>query len=130
VPTQADQLRARVKRFAIRVLNFVKTLPRDLATDGVARQLARSAPSVSANYHSAGRARSRAEFIARLGIVADEAAETEGWLEVLRETGCSSGPEFDRLLGESRELRAIFVQAVTTARLNQKRTRSRRSHEQ
>ena len=116
----ADELRERAKGFAIRALKFVKTLPLDTATVAVARQLAKSAPSVSANYHSAGRSRSRSEFIARLCIVADEADETVGWLEMLKRSGLSAGPELDWLLAESRELRAIFVQAVVTARLNDK----------
>ena len=76
---------------------------------------------MAANYHSAGRARSRAEFIARLGVVADEADETEGWLVMLKEAGLTSGPELDWLLHESRQLRAIFVQAVKTARANHNR---------
>jgi four helix bundle protein len=114
----ADELRERAKGFAIRALQFVKTLPLDTATVAVARQLAKSAPSVSANYHSAGRSRSRSEFIARLCIVADEADETVGWLEMLKRSGLSAGPELDWLLAESRELLAIFVQAVVTARLN------------
>ena len=115
---RGDELRGRVKRFAIRALKFVKTLPRDPATLAVARQLARSAPGVSANYHSAGRSRSPAEFRARLGIVLDEADETVGWLEMLKASGSAAGPEIDWLVRESRELRAIFVQAVKTARLN------------
>ena len=114
----ADELRERVRHFAIRVLMFVKTLPRNPAIDGAARQLARSGPSVAANYHSAGRSRSRAEFISRLAIVADEADETEGWLVMLKEAGLTSGMELDWLLAESRELRAIFVKAVKTARAN------------
>jgi four helix bundle protein len=118
----ADELRERAKGFAVRALKFVKTLSLDTATVAVARQLAKSAPSVSANYHSAGRARSRREFIARLCIVADEADETVGWLEMLKKSGLSAGPELDWLLGESRELRAIFVQAVVTARLNDRKS--------
>ena len=120
--SEADELRARVRRFATRVLKFVQTMPRDVAADAVARQLARSGPSVSANYHSAGRSRSHAEFTARLGLVADEADETEGWLDQLKSAGLATGEELDWLLDESRELRAIFVQAARTARLNDRRS--------
>jgi four helix bundle protein len=118
---KGDELRGRAKRFAIRVLKFVKTLPNDPATLAVARQLARSAPGVSANYHSAGRSRSPAEFRARLGVVLDEVDETVGWLEMLKASGSAAGSEIDWLVGESRELRAIFVQAVKTARFNAQR---------
>jgi four helix bundle protein len=115
---KGDELRGRTKVFAIRVLRFLKTLPNDTATLGVARQLAKSGPSISANYHSAGRSRSRAEFKARLGIVVDEADETVGWLELLKETRVSTSSELEWLLDESRQLRAIFLQASKTARIN------------
>ena len=121
MPTAADELRARLKRFAARVLVFVKALPSDPATAAVVRQLAKSGPSVSANYHSAGRSRSRAEFIARLGTVLDEADETVGWLELMKDSGLASGQELEWLIDESRQLRAIFVRSVTTARSNHQR---------
>jgi len=67
------------------------------------------------------RARSRAEFIAKIGLVAEEADESEHWLDVLEESGTASGPELDSLRQESRELRAIFVASATTARKNHRR---------
>ena len=120
MPSKADELGNRVKGFAVRVLKFVKTLPREPAVDGIARQLARAGPSVSANYHSARRARSRAEFISRLAIVVDEADEAAGWCEALQKANLASGPELDWLLGEAGELRAIFSHSVMTARANNK----------
>jgi four helix bundle protein len=119
VPSEADTLAERARQFAIRVLKFVRSLPRDPATDAVARQLARSGPGVSSNYRSARRARSRAEFIARLAVVVDEADESEHWLSVLDESELASGREREWLWQESRELLAIFSKALTTARLNQ-----------
>jgi len=100
------------------VLKFVRTLSREPAVDGVARQLARSGPGVSSNYRSTRRARSRAEFIARLGVVVDEADESEHWLSVLMKSGLASGAELEWLLRESGELRAIFAKSLTTARQN------------
>jgi len=91
----ADGLRARAKEFAVRILRFVRKRPRDPSHDAVAWQLAKSGPSVSANYHSAGRSRSRAEFIARLGVVVDEADESVHWLGVLKETGLAEGAELE-----------------------------------
>jgi four helix bundle protein len=116
--SEADELAERARRFAVRVLKFIRTLPRDPSTDAVARQLAKSAPGESANYRAARRARSRAEFIVKIGIVAEEADESEHWLDVLRESGAGSGTEFESLLRESRELRAIFVASARTARTN------------
>jgi four helix bundle protein len=118
VSSEADALRLRVRQFAVRVLTLVRTLPRDAAGDVVGRQLARAGTGVSANYHSAGRSRSRAEFIARLGVVVDEADEAAHWLLVARESGLASGGAWDALLQESRELRAIFSAAFATARRN------------
>ncbi len=116
--SQAQALRVRAKQFAIRALRFVRSLPHDTASDAVARQLAKSAPSVSANYHSAGRARSRNEFIARLGVVVDEADESVHWLTVIRDSGVAAGKELEWLIGESSELRAIFSASLSTARRN------------
>jgi four helix bundle protein len=73
---------------------------------------------VSANYHSAGRSRSRAEFIARLGIVVDEADESVHWLSVTRDSGTANGQELDWLLDEGAQLRAIFSASLATARRN------------
>ena len=71
-----------------------------------------------ANYRSSRRSRSRVEFIARLAIVVDEAEETEGWLDMLKEIETATSPELDWLVNESGELRAIFVKSVITARRN------------
>jgi four helix bundle protein len=113
-----EELRQRVKRFAVRVLGFVRSLPDDGVTELVGRQLARAATGISSNYRAACRGRSRAEFIAKLGIAVEEADETEHWLDILDEAKLVSGPEFEALRAESRELRAIFVASVSTARRN------------
>ena len=81
-------------------------------------QLLSASSSVSFNYNAARRGRSRAEFIAKLGIVVEEADETVGWLEFLRDTGIAHDPV---LLIEAKELCAIFTAALKTARLNAKR---------
>ena len=118
MPSNSDGLRACVKHFATRVLRFVRTLPRDPAATTVAHQLARAGSGVSANYHSAGRSRSRAEFIARLGVVVDEADESVLWLTKTKDSGIASGAELEWLLDESRQLRAIFGASLKTARRN------------
>src|SRR5262245_3579512 len=100
MPSTADLLRARARNFATRVLKFVRTLPSDAAGATIAHQLARAGGGVSSNYHSAGRARSRAEFIARLGIVVDEADESVLWLTKTKESGVAAGSELEWLLDE------------------------------
>ena len=80
------------------------------------RQVLRSGTSVGANYRAACRARSRAEFIAKLGIVLEEADETVFWLELLLEGGIVNHEKLDALLKEVQELTSIFVTSVCTAK--------------
>jgi four helix bundle protein len=82
-----EELKARSKAFAVRVVKMAGALPKTRAADVVARQLIRSATSVGANYRAACRARSHKEFTARIGIVEEEADESLYWLEILVETG-------------------------------------------
>ena len=119
--SQANELAARLKRFATRIVMFARAMPRDPASQVLARQLTASGTSQSANYHSARRGRSRDEFIAKLGVAAEEADETEHWLAVIRDAHLISTAgglrELEWLADESRQLRAILV-AVRTARAN------------
>jgi four helix bundle protein len=80
----------------------------------------------STAYHAACRARSRAEFVAKLGVVVEEADETEHWLGVLVGTGTASGLDLSELHAEARELGAIFRASLTTARANLERSRNAR----
>ena len=114
----SQELRARVKRFAIRVVKYVQTLPRTAEAQEISRQLVRAGTGVSANYHAAGRARSRKEFIARLGVVLEEADEAEHWLDILKQSRIGYGREQDWLLDEAGQLRAIYQKSVKTARAN------------
>jgi four helix bundle protein len=116
VPHNHHDLRARTKRLAFDVIDLVKLLPRNLASDAIARQLIRSGTSVTSNHRAAGRARSRREFVAKLGIVVEEIDETELWLEALSECNLAPGISLERLSREASELRAIFVTSVATAK--------------
>jgi four helix bundle protein len=116
MPTPADDLRARTKRFGFAVIDLVKRLPQNLATDCVGRQLIRSGTGVASNHRAACRGRSRREFIAKLGVVLEEADESELWLEALIACDLAPGLPADRLLREASELRAIFSQSMRTAR--------------
>jgi hypothetical protein len=82
---------------------------------------------MSANYHSACRGRSRAEFIAKPGVAVEEADETEHCLLVLIESSIGTGPEWDALYKESRERRAILKASHDTARRNHERQLAERS---
>ena len=125
-----SELRTRVKRFAIRVVKFVRAFSRDIATREIGYQLLKSGTGESANYHAACRGRSRAEFIAKLGTVVEEADETEHWLDVIKQSELASGAELEWLTLEAAELRAIFKKSLKTSRTNyelQREERARRS---
>jgi hypothetical protein len=79
VSSKANELAARLKRFATRIVKFARALPRDPSSDVIAKQVAGSGTAESANYYAARRGRSRDEFIAKLGVAAEEADETEHW---------------------------------------------------
>lgn len=110
-----ELLRQRTKRFGLDAIRLVQRLPWKPETQVIGRQLLRSSTSVGANYRAACRGRSRAEFIAKLGIVVEEADETVYWLELLTESGLASGDSAAKLLNESRELAAIFTASRYTA---------------
>lgn len=101
-------------------------MPPDPAAQVIERQLTKSGTSEAANYHAARRARSRLEFIAKLGVAAEEADETEHWLAIIADTHIMSTTkalrELDWLLDESQQLRAILVASVKTARANYRRS--------
>jgi four helix bundle protein len=120
----AEDLKDRTKRFAMGVLDFVETLPTTAGAQGLARQLIRSGTGFAGNYRSSCRARSHTEFTARLGIVLEEADESELWLDIANERSLGSSKLRIALLDESRQLRAIFSKACTTARSREARRRS------
>jgi four helix bundle protein len=82
-------------------------------------------PSTAMNYRSSRRARSHAEFTSRIGIVADEADESLGWLEFVERSKLVTTPELPRLIREAGELHNIFAASAGTARHRQ-RTQSQR----
>jgi four helix bundle protein len=110
------QLKDRTKRFAIDVIRFCNHLPTTLDGRTVGGQLIRCGTSVGANYRASCRARSRAEWIAKLGIVEEEADESLFWLEVAVETELVSADKAKALLKEADELTAIFVASLKTAK--------------
>jgi four helix bundle protein len=114
--SKPEALRDRTKKFAMRVIRLFQHLPRSTEAQVLGKQLLRAATSVGANYRAAGRARSKAEFVAKIGIVVDEADETIFWLECLMESGLVKPDLLRDLLAEANELVAIFAASQRTAR--------------
>ena len=113
---KAEELQARTKSFAIRIVNLFRTLPHSPEAQTLGKQLLRSGTSVAANYRAVCRARSKAEFIAKIGIVVEEADETVFWIELLSETGIIAGERCGALLKEANGLLAIFGSSLKTAK--------------
>ena len=110
------ELKFRTKLFALRVLKVVEALPRSTVARVLGSQLARSATSVAANYRSVCRAKSRADFVSKLGTVEEEADESGFWLEMIVDAGLISSGKLASLRKEADELTAIFVSSLKTAR--------------
>lgn len=83
----AEEFKTRTKEFALRIVRLVEALPRNRACDIIGKQLLRSGTSAGANYRAACRARSQADFIAKMGIVEEESDESVYWIELLVESG-------------------------------------------
>jgi four helix bundle protein len=111
-----EDLKIRTKEFALRVLRFANSVQRGRTEDILTKQLVRAATSVGANYRSACRARSRADFISKITVVEEEADETQYWLELLLDQGPVNKNEIMVLLEEAKELTAIFTASGKTAK--------------
>jgi four helix bundle protein len=110
-----DELKRRTKEFGLRVLKVCAALPNNVIGRAIAAQLVRSGTSVGCNYRAACRGRSRAEFVAKLGVVVEEADESAYWLELIGEGGLLSARRLRPLLQEAEELVAIMVRSRKTA---------------
>jgi four helix bundle protein len=109
------ELKQRTKQFALRVMKLVSALPNTVVGRAIGNQLVRSGTSVGSNYRAACRGRSRAEFIAKLGIVEEEADESAFWMELIIEGGLLERRRVESLLGEANELVAIMVSSRKSA---------------
>ena len=113
---QATQLKERTKQFAIRIIRMLRALPKTDEARVISRQLLRAATSVAANYRAVCRARSTADFIAKMGLVVEEADETVFWLELLADAGIVQKARLEQLEREANELLAIFAASQRTVK--------------
>jgi four helix bundle protein len=103
-PDPRQQLQHRTKQFALRVIRLSQALPNDATGWVIGKQILKSGTSVGANYRASCRSRSDKDFLARMGVVEEEADETMYWLELLMESGLM--PE-DRLMALHQEAETI-----------------------
>jgi four helix bundle protein len=112
----SDELKKRTKAFALSVIRLVESLPRGRTADVIGRQLLRSGTSVGANYRSACRAKSTADFISKMGTVEEETDESLYWMELLIEADIVESVKLESLMNEANELLAITVSSIKTAK--------------
>ena len=111
-----EDLKKRTKAFALGIIRLVETLPNTITGRTVSNQLVRAGTSVAANYRAACRARTKAEFIAKIGIVVEEADESAFWLELIIEAGLLKPSTVEPLIQEAEELVKIMSKSRQTAR--------------
>ena len=115
---EAKALQNRTKAFAVRIVKAFSRLPKDEAVRVIGRQLLRSGTSLAANYRAACRARSAADFISKISVVAEETDETLFWLELLVEAEFAKNSLVQPLMNECTELLKIFSASLATAKRN------------
>jgi len=118
VNPKAEALKERTRKFMLDCLALCKTIEHSPEGDVLRRQLARSACGVAGNYRHTCRARSHAEFVAKLGTTLEESDESELWLGTIRDANLSTASTLPILHQESVELMLIFSRSSRTARAN------------
>jgi len=122
-----EEMKKRTKDFGLRVIRLVAALPRDRASDVLGRQLLKAGTSVGANYRAACRSRSDADFLARMGIVEEEADEAVYWLEMLAAAGLVPQKRLADLKHEGEEILSIVVASIRTVKARMRRPPARQS---
>ena len=111
-----DNLRERTKAFALKVIRFVASLPDSEPYKTIGRQLLRCGTSVGANYRAACRARSKADFIAKMKIVEEEGDESLYWMELIAKINEVKSAMLAELMTEAHEILCMVVASIKTAR--------------
>jgi four helix bundle protein len=114
---EAPELTKRTKDFSLRIIRMFTSLPKSATAQIMGKQVLRSGTSVGANYREANRARSKAEFIAKIGDCLKEIDETCYWLELIGESGTVLQTKLADLLDEARQLMAIFITILKRAKI-------------
>jgi len=113
---EKNYLKERTKRFALKIIELVESLPKKRAADIIGRQLLKAGTSVGANYRAACRGRSTADFISKMGIVEEECDESIYWMELLIESGLLQKKDADDLIEEADQILAMTVSSIKTAK--------------
>jgi four helix bundle protein len=115
---QKEEFLKRTMNFGLRVIRLVESLPKRQVAVVLGNQLLRAGTSVGANYRAAVRGKSRADFIAKMGIVEEECDEALYWMEMLIESGSVKPALLKSLIDEGNQILSIVVASIRTARRN------------
>jgi four helix bundle protein len=127
--SKAEALKQRTHDFFVRVIELCRTVPKNTEGTSISDQLVDSAGSTDSNYGAACKARTRGQFIDKVGIAAEEADESKRWLEALRDAGLGELREVESLIKEANELTSIFVASHKTAKRRLQEERERQAAE-
>jgi len=111
-----EELKRRTKRFGVDVIALIRDLPPEVAAGHIGHQLVKSSTAVGANYRASCRAKSKADFVSKMGTVEEETDESLYWLEVLVDSHIVTANSIGRLLDEGNQLLKIVVASINTAR--------------
>ena len=112
----AEELKERFRKFSIRIIKMVNTMPNTIASNAIAKQIVRSGTSPAANYRAACLAKSNKDFLNKLKIVEEEIDETSHWLSVIIDAEILPKEKVENIYDECVELRHIVVRSITTTK--------------
>ena len=112
----AEELKERFRKFSIRIIKMVNTMPNTIASNAIAKQIVRSGTSPAANYRAACLAKSNKDFLNKLKIVEEEIDETSHWLSVIIDAEILPKEKVENIYDECVELRRIVVRSITTTK--------------
>jgi four helix bundle protein len=112
----ANEMKKRTKAYGLAIIKLVESLPNTPTNRVIGNQLLKCGTSVGANYRASCRAKSKADFIAKMGIVEEEADETVYWMEMLVDAGIVPSSAVAELCVEGDQIVAITVSSINTAR--------------
>lgn len=111
-----EEMKARTRAFALRIIRVAESLPETPTAKVIRNQMLRCGSSVGANYRAACRAKSKADFVSKMGIVEEEADETIYWMELLIDADIVKRPRIAELLDEADQILSIVVSSIKTAK--------------
>ena len=109
-----DELKERFRKFSIKIIKLVNTMPNNIAGNAIAKQIVRSGTSPAANYRAACLAKSNKDFLNKLKMVEEEIDETSHWLSIIMDAELLPRTQVNDLYEESVELRRIVARSILT----------------